>query len=237
MLRAYFNGHQATVLLDSGAATEFIDTSFAGRCGLPLTSSDRAVKLADGSIVPATGTVVTDWSLEAARPGGAAIPFNSAFVATKLEGYDAIIGMTWLARYNPIIGWSSRSIVIKVPGASDLVIRPLANNGRPQPTTLATISLKSVQKLYRAGEIDQVFAIFVKPADNSKVASRDRECPEAEALLREFADVFPDDLPPGLPPVRGVQHTIELKPNSRPPACRPLRHQSSKDLAVFEEYM
>jgi len=43
-------------------------------------------------------------------------------------------------------------------------------------------------------------------------------------------------LPPGLPPARGTQHRIELKPGSRPPPPRPLRHQSSKDLAVFEEY-
>src|SRR3954469_4816595 len=29
-------------------------------------------------------------------------------------------------------------------------------------------------------------------------------------ILQEFADVFPDELPPGLPPLRGIKHRIDL---------------------------
>jgi hypothetical protein len=31
-------------------------------------------------------------------------------------------------------------------------------------------------------------------------------------LLQEYADVFPKDLPPGLPPLRGIEHQIDLIP-------------------------
>ena len=27
-------------------------------------------------------------------------------------------------------------------------------------------------------------------------------------ILQEYADVFPDEIPPGLPPVRGIEHQI-----------------------------
>ena len=40
---------------------------------------------------------------------------------------------------------------------------------------------------------------------------------EVGPLLQEFADVFPDSLPKGLPPERGVAHRIELVPDARPP--------------------
>ena len=48
-------------------------------------------------------------------------------------------------------------------------------------------------------------------------------------LLREYADVFPDNLPPGLPPSREVDHRIELTPGSSPPS-RPLYRMSPSEL-------
>ena len=32
--------------------------------------------------------------------------------------------------------------------------------------------------------------------------------------LQEFADVFPQDVPPGLPPIRGIEHQIDLIPGA-----------------------
>ena len=29
-------------------------------------------------------------------------------------------------------------------------------------------------------------------------------------ILEEFKDMFPDELPPGLPPIRGIEHQIDF---------------------------
>src|SRR6185295_524528 len=41
--------------------------------------------------------------------------------------------------------------------------------------------------------------------------------PLIKNLLRRFQDVFPKDLPAGLPPQRAVDHRIELQPGQDPP--------------------
>ena len=33
--------------------------------------------------------------------------------------------------------------------------------------------------------------------------------PSLLSILKEFGDVFPDELPPGLPPLRGIEHCID----------------------------
>ena len=35
---------------------------------------------------------------------------------------------------------------------------------------------------------------------------------EIKPLLHEYADVFPAELAPGLPPIRGIEHRIDLIP-------------------------
>ncbi|WVZ97743.1 hypothetical protein U9M48_043257 [Paspalum notatum var. saurae] len=47
--------------------------------------------------------------------------------------------------------------------------------------------------------------------------------PAVANLLQEYTDVFPKDLPPGLPPLRGIEHQIDLIPGAQLPNRAPYR--------------
>ena len=46
---------------------------------------------------------------------------------------------------------------------------------------------------------------------------------EVKDILVEYSDVFPKELPAGLPPKRAVDHRIELLPGTEPPHRAPYR--------------
>jgi hypothetical protein len=57
-----------------------------------------------------------------------------------------------------------------------------------------------------------------------------------QQLLAEYAEVFPADLPPGLPPEREIGHVIPLQQNAIPPYRRN-RRMSPSEVALCEEYL
>ena len=216
----------------------FIDTDFARRCGLDLAASNRTIRLADGSIAKAAGRATATCLLEASK--GSPIPFEASFTATALESYDAILGMTWLTAHDPLIGWKDRSITIRTPGRPHRQIRPLETlSESPASDRIATITCKGLQKAHRRGEVEELY--FVKLQSTQPAADAGppgTDDPDVKKLLEEFDDVFPSALPNAAEtPNRGVEHRIELKPDSRIPPSRPLRHQSSKDAAAMRDYV
>lgn len=55
-------------------------------------------------------------------------------------------------------------------------------------------------------------------------------------VLREFSDVFPAQLPPGLPPERDVDHRIELLPDKTPPS-RPTIRLSETEMQELKKQL
>jgi len=57
--------------------------------------------------------------------------------------------------------------------------------------------------------------------------------PAIADLLQEYGDVFPKEIPPGLPPIRGIEHQIDLIPGAFLPNHAPYRtnHEETKEIA------
>jgi len=78
-------------------------------------------------------------------------------------------------------------------------------------------------------------ALFIMELANADAKTDPLDGPYGD-ILREFADVFPDDLPEGLPPQRAVDFAIELKPGTEPPSKAPYR-LSHSELAELKKQL
>ncbi|GJY12855.1 putative nucleotidyltransferase, ribonuclease H [Tanacetum coccineum] len=83
----------------------------------------------------------------------------------------------------------------------------LKTENRPKPYKLQWLKKGGEDKLEMD---DDVFVLI------GKEVFKDSKIPKAMIpLLEEFSDVFPDELPHGLPPLRDIQHHIDLEPCSQ----------------------
>ena len=250
-------------MIDSGASgMGFVDPRFVKRCGARIEPSSRKIVLADGSEVEAAGEATLSYSLQAmvcGSKGDSTQPaqFTSKFIVTSLESFELILGVGWLEQHHAQIGFRERSIQLRVDGAGEQqCIRPLARCNRDgstaaeaAPVKLLSITQRALCKAMRRKEVEELFVVLVRPQADAAAAETQAqsaaaatpavpgsEDPLIKPLLNEFASVF--QVPkPGIPPKRGVEHSIKLMPGTVPPAARPLRHQSARDSAFLQEYV
>ncbi|MDR3444320.1 reverse transcriptase family protein, partial [Dyella sp.] len=243
-------------MIDSGASgMGFVDPAFVQRCGVQLRPSSRRITLADGSEVRAAGEATLSYSLVARschqKESTPPVRFTSTFIVTPLAPYEMILGVGWLEQHHALIGFRERSIQLRVDGAGkQRCIRPLARcnddgsiTAEAAPLQLKAITQRRVCKLMRQGQIEQLYAVIMKPvANEGKPASDTTAVPGSDhplikPLLGEFGSSVFGEPKAGVPRKRGVEHAIQLMPGTVPPPARPLRHQSEKDAAVMREYV
>ena len=99
----------AIIMIDSGASRNFLSTKFTQKISVKIdrTLKDK-IRLADGHQVHGEGTA------KSLRFHIGAYTASANFSVTQLtQGYDAILGKTWLTRVNPQIDWKSNIVTIK----------------------------------------------------------------------------------------------------------------------------
>ncbi|GJY29311.1 putative nucleotidyltransferase, ribonuclease H [Tanacetum coccineum] len=198
------NQHLVKVLFDSGADRSFISISLASKLNIPSITIDTFydIEMADGNLV-STNTVIKGCTLTLLNQ-----PFEIDLMPIKLGSFDVVIGMDWLSKYHAKILCDEKVVHIPINGET-LIIR-----GDRSKTRLNLISCIKTERYISRG--CQVFMIQVmeKKSDEKKL--------EDIPVVKEFPDVFPEDLP-GLPPVRQVEFQIDLIPGAAPVARTPYR--------------
>ncbi|CAA0840140.1 Unknown protein, partial [Striga hermonthica] len=186
-------------LFDTGATHSFISRRCLEAIGVhSLTTVDPLeVSLASGRKI-VTEARATDLSLSI----GGHILTSDAYVI-EMRDFDLILGMDWLTRFHADIRCHDREITRYLPG--DDQITYFGSRTRTLPHI---ISMATAKRILRRGDFQGYLVSLI--GDEPKARS-----PHDIPIVREFVDVFPDQLLGG-PPNRQVEFSIDLIPGAGP---------------------
>ncbi|GJV59677.1 putative reverse transcriptase domain-containing protein, partial [Tanacetum coccineum] len=198
------NQHLARVLFDSGADKSFVSISLASMLNIPPITLDTTydIEMADGNLV-GTNTIIQGCTMILLNQ-----PFEIDLMSVKLGSFDVVIGMDWLSKYHARIICDEKVVHIPIDGET-LIIR-----GDRSKTRLSLISCIKTERYISRGYQVFVAQVMEKKSDKKRL--------EITKVVREFLEVFPEDLP-GLPLVRQVEFQIDLMTGVAPVARAPYR--------------
>ena len=213
-------GKPAQILIDSGASQNFLDKDFVQKHHLKIfkNSGQPTVEMANGEALSCEGkTKDLDLKIQDYQ-------VKTSFSILPLGKYDAILGKPWLFDANPTINWRKNQVIIET-WDDRWVLQGRQEDAQPE-VQLCDDTLISRQQIAKMVDSSEVLAVFAKP---ESTPTHQKLPPRFEALLKEFEDIFPEELPAGLPPKRVVDHEIPLQPGITPPS-RPIYQLSRPEM-------
>ncbi|XP_077234212.1 uncharacterized protein LOC143876395 [Tasmannia lanceolata] len=188
----------ACVLFDLGASHSFISSRFVVKHGLVHEPLD--VELCVDT--PVGGSLITDRICKscAVKIGDRELPAD--LVVLEMKDFDVILGMDWLAANHASLDCHSKLVTFQMPGQ-----RRFSFIGSPGGAPTQIISACKASRLLRKG----CEGFLASISEVSQEALRLEDI----TIVRDFPDVFPEDLP-GLPPDREIEFSIDLVPSTGP---------------------
>ncbi|XP_074342354.1 uncharacterized protein LOC141679882 [Apium graveolens] len=120
----------------------------------------------------------------------------------EMHDFDIILGMDWLSEHRATIDCQGKRVIFGDAGKPEFVYQ----GTQPKGEVKLIYALKASKLLSKGCN---GYLAFVKVTSNDEPHIKDYP------VVREYEDVFPDELP-GLPPHREVEFTIELVPGAEP---------------------
>ena len=177
------DGRPVNVMLDSGAAANFLSARVAAEMGLNLlTPRSEEIGLAqmpNGSTSECQATKLLSLRIGGHRD-------KIAFNATRLDRYDVILGQAWFRKHNPSINWRDGRTVIQREH-DEIVLHPKGPAApMVKPVHSTPIPLSAMQfGIWAIKNGEQAFTVLLRPADRDRLLSTDpySEDPDQRVLV------------------------------------------------------
>ena len=195
----------AYVLIDPGATHSFISAKFIAQVNIEIQPIDCSMVVS----LPTGDSLIADIVYMGCRVIIEDHEFMANLVLLDIQDFDVILGMDWLSRHLATMDCFRKEVKFCRPGEPEITfcgVRKILSSSMMSVMMAGKMLRKSYPR-YLA------YAVEVRDDD-----MRLEDIP----VVREFPDVFPDDLP-GLPPDREIDFQIELAPGTEPISRAPYR--------------
>ncbi|XP_070003336.1 uncharacterized protein [Nicotiana sylvestris] len=130
-------------------------------------------------------------------------------IVLDMIDFDMLVGMDWLSSYYAIVDCHANIVKFEIPNEPSFI-----RSGNQVPETCKIVSFMKAQRILKKGCLDHLAIVNNTRKETVSI--------EKLPIMREFFDVFPEDLP-GLPPVREIDFGIDLLPDTQPILIPPYR--------------
>lgn len=207
-LRGWVQGTEVLMLIDSGSTHSFVDKQIGLKLmGVKALKCPAKVKIADG------GELTCSWVIPDCDWYTQGVSFKTDFRLLPLGNYDAILGMDWLSKFNPMhVNWSEKWVEFNYWNKLTRLQGVQANIEHCQ-----AISTDQLAGLVKTGSVMYMVQLATLNSDSDEIIPA-----EVQGILDSFQEDFLE--PSGLPPKRLCDHHIPLIPGAKPVFLKPYRH-------------
>ena len=197
--------HDAYALVDPGATHSFISVPFTERHQIESQPIDGRMVVS----VPNGDTMISERIVPGSRLVIQNKDFPADLIVLSIHDFDIILGMDWLSKHRATLDCYNKEVRLVRPEEQGVIFRGIRREIAP-----SLINAMTASKMLRKG--CQGYLAFI--VDRRQDGTRLEDIP----IIKEFPDVFPDDIS-GLPPDREVEFTIDLIPETEPISIPPYR--------------
>ncbi len=232
----------ACVVADSAATHAFNDRAFVSKHGLREYAASGSVSVAGQKSVP-----VSSFVRERVKCQALSEVIKMYVVDMPSPNLHVVLGQSWLKSRNAVISYADKRVMFWQGGRRS-VSKCVCDDTPvlPPPPALPSHSLTFMQFQEAIQEKGaKYFVVNVMTADECVAeAAEEGEVPEPncskrfKTVLHPVVELFPDvfaELPPGLPPDRGVGMSINTGDSS--PVSKPMYRLSPKEKAEVERQL
>ncbi|KAG8479381.1 hypothetical protein CXB51_029708 [Gossypium anomalum] len=206
-----------TALIDVGSTHSYIACDVSGALGVLPEESVSGVSV----ISPLGHSIRVDKLFKEVPLETQGEIFVGDLMELPFREFDLILGMDWLTKHRATLDCAVKRMVLRTAKDEEIMVI-----GERRNYLSNVVSALRAEKLIRKG--CEAFLAFVSQAEPAVMTV------ESVRTIKEFQDVFPEELP-GLPPNREVEFGIDLLPGTAPVSITPYR-MAPKDIVRKKKY-